>query len=405
VGGKVSPWKLGGLSVRELASRVWTEIGADEASDRAAALSYYFLFALFPALLFLTALLAFLPIEGLMDRLIAYLRQVLPGESAATVERTLDEITSSGRVSLLSVGALAALWAGSNGMASVISALNVAYDVTDTRPWWKRRLIAIVLTAGFSVFILLGLLLMVFGPKIGGWVAAWLGFGTVFSLVWNVVSVPIAIFVVGLGISLVYFLAPAGDQRWHWVTPGSTVALLLWLVMSFGLRLYVTYFGNYNATYGSIGGVILLMLWLYLTGIVLLLGAEVNSEIERARRAARTAEALEAYAAYATATTSKDTRQEGPSEGRPQRWSRGLAAVDDDLAVASRVVARGLDTVRREGWLPSLVLIGAAILPFVVSRRPAKEIAGTGAEVVKTGLQVAGAVAALERLRRDGRRR
>jgi membrane protein len=394
VGGKASPWKLGGLSVRELASRVWTEIWADEVSDRAAALSYYFLFALFPALLFLTALLAFLPIEGLMDRLIAYLRQVLPGESAATVERTLDEITSSGRVSLLSVGALAALWAGSNGMASVISALNVAYDVTDTRPWWKRRLIAVVLTAGFSVFILLGLLLMVFGPKIGGWVAAWLGFGTVFSLVWNVVSVPIAIFVVGLGISLVYFLAPAGDQRWHWVTPGSMVALLLWLVMSLGLRLYVTYFGNYNATYGSIGGVILLMLWLYLTGIVLLLGAEVNSEIEHAavKRAAPTAKAPEGHGPRTNPIRSEE------------RWPSD-AAVDDDLAVASRVVARGLDTVRREGWLPSLVLVVAATLPFLVSRRPAKEIAGTSAEVVKTGLRVAGAVAALERLRSDGRRR
>jgi membrane protein len=388
VSSEISPWKLGGLSIRELGSRVWNEIGEDEVSDRAAALSYYFLFAVFPALLFLTALLGFLPIQGLMDRLIAYIHQVLPGDSGATVQRTLEEITGQGRVSLLSVGALTALWAGSNGMASVLSALNVAYDLEDRRPWWKRRLIAIVLTVGFSIFILLGLLLMVFGPKIGGWIADWLGLGSLFSLLWNVISVPVALFVVGIGIALVYFLAPAGKQHWYWVTPGSVVALVLWLAMSLGLRLYVTHFGDYNATYGSIGSVILLMLWFYLTSVVLLLGAEVNAEIEHAaaRRGAPTAKAPGEPEPAITATPAVVT------SGSPVR-------IEHDLEVASRLVARGLDTVRREGWLPSLVLAAAAILPFLVSRRPMKEIAGTGAEVVKTGIQVAGAVAAIERLR------
>jgi membrane protein len=388
VASEISPWKLGGLSVRELGSRVWGEFWADEVLDRAAALSYYFLFALFPALLFMTALLAFLPIEGLMERLIAYIRQVLPEDSAATVVRTLEEVTGTGRVSLLSVGALAALWAGSNGMGSVISALNIAYDVEDPRSWWKRRLIAIVLTVGFSIFILLGLLLMAFGPKLGGWVAGWLGLGSLFSVLWNLISVPIAVLVVGIGLALVYFLAPAGVQHWYWVTPGSAVALVLWLAMSLGLRFYVTHFGNYNATYGSIGGVILLMLWFYLTSIVLLLGAEVNAEIEHAaaRRGAPTAKAPGEVAPGIAATP-------------PAATSRPNDRMDDDFQVAGRVVARGLDTVRREGWLPSLVLAAAALLPFLISRRPMREIAGTSADVVKTGIQVAGAVAAVERLR------
>jgi membrane protein len=122
--------------------------------------------------------------------------------------------------------------------------------------------------------------LLVFGPKLGGAFADRFGFGPVFTSVWNALSLPLVILFVLVGIALVYYLAPDASQRWRWVTPGSTVALVLWLGMSYALRLYVTRFANYNATYGSIGGVILLTLWLYLTGLVLLLGAEVNSEIE-----------------------------------------------------------------------------------------------------------------------------
>ena len=278
----VSPWKLGGLSVTELAKRVWSEFSDDEVSDRAAALAYYFLFALFPALLFLTALLGLLPIPDLMDRLMGYISEALPGDAASIIEKTLDEIVAGAGSGLLSIGVLGALWAGSNGMSSIMSALNIAYDVKETRPWWKTKLLAIGLTLGFSCFILSALVLLVFGPKIGETVAGWVGLGAVFTLVWNVVSIPVVMVLVAIGIALVYYLAPAVEQHWRWVTPGSVVALVLWLVMSFGLRFYVTNFANYNATYGSIGGVILLMLWLYLSGMALLLGAEVNSEIEHA---------------------------------------------------------------------------------------------------------------------------
>jgi membrane protein len=284
-----SPWKLGGLSLRQLASRVWQEVGEDEIVDRGAALSYYFLFALFPTLLFLTALLGMLPIPGLMDRLMGYVEQAVPGDAASVIRKTLEEILRGSRGSLLSIGALTALWASSNGMGSVMTALNVAYDVEDVRPWWKRRLVAIALTVGFSLFILGGLVIMVFGPRLGALVAGPLGLGSAFTAVWNIASVPVAMLFVLIGIALVYYLAPAAKQKWQWVTPGSAVALVLWLGMSYGLRLYVTHFANYNATYGSIGGVILLMLWLYLTGLVLLLGAEINAEIEHA--AARRGEA------------------------------------------------------------------------------------------------------------------
>jgi membrane protein len=279
-----SPWRLGGLSVLALARRVWSEIGNDEVTDRAAALSYYFLFALFPALLFLTALLGFLPLEGLQERLMSYVVTVLPPDAAGTVQHTLTEVLQGQRGGLLSLGALLALWAGSNGMASVMTTLNVAFDVKESRPWWRRRLLAVVLTVAFSLFIVAALTLLVFGPKIAAAIARWLGLGQVFTVAWDVISLPVVIVLGLIGVGLVYYLAPATDQRWRWVTPGAVLALALWLGMSFGLRFYVQHFGNYSATYGSIGGVILLMLWLYLTGVVLLLGAEVNAEIEKAAR-------------------------------------------------------------------------------------------------------------------------
>jgi membrane protein len=337
---EISPWRLGGLSPWELARRVWSEYGEDEVSDRAAALSYYFLFSLFPSLLFLTALLGLLPVAGLMERLMAYVEQALPGDAASVIDKTLGEIVRGSRGSLLSIGALAALWASSNGMGSVMSALNVAYDVEDKRPWWKRRLIAVTLTVGFSLFILGGLVFMVFGPKLGLVLADWLGLGALFTRIWTLASVPVATLFVLVGIALVYYLAPATKQQWRWVTPGSALALLLWVGMSYGLRMYVAHFANYNATYGSIGGVILLMLWLYLTGIALLLGAEINSEIEHA--AARRGE-----------PTAKLPGEVAPGETSPETPPRERSVTPErrrlaPIAMAAAAVVAAILIARRE---------------------------------------------------------
>jgi membrane protein len=279
-----SPWRLGGLTVLELARRVWNELWEDELIDRAAALSYYFLFALFPALLFLTTLLGLLPIPDLVRHLLDYVNDVLPGDAASLVEKTLDEVVAGARGGLLSVGVLAALWAGSSGMGSVITALNVVYEANDPRPWWRQRLVAIALTVMFSVLAIAALLLLVFGGHIGG-LGRRVGLGPLFTWAWTVLQGPAAVVFALFAVALVYYLAPAIEQRWQWVTPGSVFAVATWLAMSLGLRLYVEHFGNYNATYGSIAGVILLLLWLYLSGLVLLVGAEINSEIQKAAEA------------------------------------------------------------------------------------------------------------------------
>jgi membrane protein len=313
-----SPWKLGGLTIGDLARRVWAEIGEDEIADRAAALSYYFIFALFPTLLFLTALLGLLPFPRLMDQLMDYLGRVLPPDAVSIVQKTLGEVVRGAGGGLLSVGVLGALWASSNGMTAVITTLNVAYGVTDPRPWWKRKLVALLLTVGFSAFIIVALVLLVFGPKIGETIAGAVGLGRVFTLVWSVAQWPVVGLAALTGLALVYYFAPAMAQKWYWVTPGSLFALVAWLAMSTGLRFYVSNVGNYNVTYGSIGGVILLMLWLYLSGVVLLVGAEVNSEIERAaaRRGAPTARAPGERRAPAEA---------GVPAARPASAARGVS--------------------------------------------------------------------------------
>jgi membrane protein len=279
-----SPWRLGGLGIRGLAARVWQEIGDDEIVDRAAALSYYFVFALFPMLLFLTALLGMVPNARLMDQLMEYLAGALPPDAASLTSRVLNEIVRGAHGGLVSVGALAALWAASAGMDSIRTALNAAYDVVDPRSWWKRRLMAIGLTIVFAGFTLTGLTLLVLGPEIAAGIAHSMGLGSIFTSIWNTIRWPLALLLALIGVGLVYYLAPALRQRWYWVTPGSTVAVAGWLLASAGLRFYVTRFANFNATYGSIGGAMLLLLWLYMTGLMLLVGAEVNAEIAKAAR-------------------------------------------------------------------------------------------------------------------------
>ena len=382
---KPSPWNLGGLSAGELGRRVWHELSADEVVDRAAALAYYFLFAIFPTLLFLTSLLGLLPLPGLMERLLDYVDRAVPPDAASILGRTLEEIQAGARRGLLSIGAIAALWAASSGMASVMTALNVAYDVEDTRPWWKRRLLSILLTLGFALFILTALVLLVFGVQIGGAVAAALGLGALFTVTWNVLNIPIVVAFVLVGIALVYYFAPAAKQHWRWVTPGSVVALVLWLAMSFGLRLYVARFTDYSATYGSIGGVMLLMLWLYLTGLALLVGAEINAEIEHAA-----AERGEVTAKAAGEHTAPVDRRAGELE----------PLGEDDVAVAGRAVERWIAEARRRGWAPLGLLGSAMLVGWWLRRRDAVQVVETGGRLARIALQIAAAIAAVERFRR-----
>jgi len=275
-----SPWALGGLSLRGLGARVYRKSWDDEILDRAAELSYYFAFALLPTLLFLTALLGLLPVPDLMPQLIGYADRLLPGDAASLIKKTLAEVVRGASSGLVSVGVLAALVGASSGMLSIMKGLNSAYAITDRRIWWRKRLIAIALTLVFALFTVTALSLLVFGVRLGEAIADLMGLGPLFTLAWKLAQLPVVIALLLAGLTLVYYLAPAADRAWCWVTPGSAFAVVSWLLMSLGLRFYVGYFEN--ATYGSIGGLILLMLWLYWSGVALLLGAEIDSTIEQA---------------------------------------------------------------------------------------------------------------------------
>src|ERR1044071_6425679 len=266
------------MHLKRLAKR----IKEDRIFGRASQLSYYFLLALFPLLLFLINILGYLAQEGILfrDTLLLYLAALMPGSAFALVRATVDEISVSSGTGKLSFGLLAALWAASNGMGAISDTLNTAYNVKERRPWWKVRIISVCLTVALAVLILAALTIVLYGGTIGEGLAARYGFGGLFTLVWKIVQWPIALGFVLTTFNLVYNFAPDLPRGEHsWITPGAFVGVGLWLVVSFGFRAYLSFFDSYSVTYGSLGAVIVLMLWFYLTGVAILIGGEVNSEL------------------------------------------------------------------------------------------------------------------------------
>jgi membrane protein len=190
----------------------------------------------------------------------------------------VSEASGGGKISF---GILAALWAASAGMGAISESLNVAYHVKETRPWWKQRLTAVGLTIALSLLIISALVLVLYGGRIADGLAGSYGLGNTFVIAWKILQWPIVLAFLLIGFALIYYWAPdLADQDWKWVTPGSAVAVALWLLVSFGFRLYLHYFDSYSKTYGSLGAVIVLMLWFYFTGAAILIGGEVNSDLE-----------------------------------------------------------------------------------------------------------------------------
>jgi len=266
--------------------RVAQRIIDDDIFGRAAQLSYYFLLALFPLLLVLINVLGYMAQEGtaFREKLLTYLAALMPSSAIALVRTTLTEISEASGTGKVSFGLLAALWAASNGMGAISDTLNTAYNVKERRPWWKVRIISVCLTIALAVLILAALTIVLYGGTIGEGLAARYGFGGVFTLVWKIVQWPIALGFVLTTFNLIYNFAPDLPRGEHsWITPGAFVGVGLWLVVSFGFRAYLSFFDSYSVTYGSLGAVIVLMLWFYLTGVAILIGGEVNSEVSHKR--------------------------------------------------------------------------------------------------------------------------
>ncbi len=273
---------------KQFFKRLWARINEHEIFDRAAQLSYYFLLALFPLLLFMLTVLGYFAGESVevRDKLLSYLARVMPSSAIDLVQTTLNEITQARSGSKLSLGLLAALWAASNGMGAISDTLNGAYGVKETRSWWKVRLTAIVLTIALSILIILALIIVLYGGGIGERLAAYLGLGAAFTVVWKILQWPLALFFLLVTFTMMYHFGPnVRPKRCHWWAWGTLVAIVLWLMFSFAFRLYLHFFNSYGVTYGSLGALIILMLWFYFTGVSILIGGEINSMFEERAKA------------------------------------------------------------------------------------------------------------------------
>ncbi|MFN0111444.1 MAG: YihY/virulence factor BrkB family protein [Blastocatellia bacterium] len=257
--------------------QLWDKTFEDDVFGRAAQLAYYWFFSLFPLLIFLTTLLAYLPIPRKLDYWLVAFNNVLPPDAYKLIDKTFREIISRQRGSLLSFSIVIAIWASSAGMEAIIGSINRAYRTTTPRPWWREKLLSIWLTLGLAVFVLTALSLIFFGETLGLSIARYFGWGAAFKTGFAIAQWPVVSILILLAVDLIYYFAPNFKHRWRWFTPGAVFAVVCWLLISFGFRYYVSKFGNYSATYGALGGVMVLMLWFYFTSIAILIGGEINA--------------------------------------------------------------------------------------------------------------------------------
>jgi membrane protein len=277
-----------GFNVVPLVKKTVKEIGDDRIPSLAAETAYYFFFSLFPLLLFLTPILGLIGNgQELMQSMIERMSSTMPGDTLSLLRRVLGEIlTSSGGAGVMSLGVLLAGWSGSNIFGSLMGALNEAYDVKETRPWWKQQLIRIgvlLIAGGIMIF---ATLIFLDGERIARWVGNLLGLGSAAVAAWSVAQVVFAAaLLVSLG-AIVFKLLPNVKQRWTHVFAASAVTTLLWVLATLVFRFYVQHFGSYNKTYGTIGAVIILLTWMYYSMFVLLTGGELAAEIHKGTGAA-----------------------------------------------------------------------------------------------------------------------
>jgi membrane protein len=279
----MSVMTIKGYDVVPLVKKTVKEIGEDRIPSLAAETAYYFFFSLFPLLLFLTPLLGLVGNgQQLMESMLGRLSTTMPADTLSLLRRVLGEIiTSSGNAGIMSVGVLLAAWSGSNIFGALMGSLNIAYDVSETRSWWKRQLlrIGVLLIAGCTMIA--ATLIFLNGEGIARWVGSLIGLGDAAIAAWTVLQLVLAVaLLVALG-AIVFKLLPNVQQRWSHVFVASAITTLLWIVATVLFRFYVQNFGSYNKTYGTIGGVIILLSWMYYSMFVLLVGGELAAELHK----------------------------------------------------------------------------------------------------------------------------
>jgi membrane protein len=275
------------LSWAELARRTWREVVADDVLGLAAQLAYYFFLALFPAILFLLAVASFFPLANITDDVARSLGPFVSPQVLELIQEQMRRLADNEDGGLLTFGVAGALWSSSAALVSIVGALNRAYDIDEGRPWWKVRLVAVGLTLGVALTVLIALSLVLVGPTLAEKLGQATGWGAPFEWTWLILQWPLVFLLVTTGIGLIYYFGPDADQDWVWITPGAVAATFLWLLVSLLFKIYVANFTDYEGSYGTVGGVIVVLLWFYVSGIAILTGAELNAEIEHASPAGK----------------------------------------------------------------------------------------------------------------------
>ena len=267
-----------GLKITELAGSIWHEAQEDNLLGRAAELAYFFLLALFPFLIFLLSALTFIP--GAQQTMFRWVARLMPSEATALLRAWVEDVFEQRSEGLLSFGLIFSLVAASSGMAALMDALNIAYEVKEGRSFLKSRFIALFLTIAVFVLVGGGAVLITLSNRLVSWFGSFLNMNQIEYLI-PFIGFFIGLLMLILGLGLVYYVAPNVRQRWKPVTPGSLFAVVALVAASYGFSAYLRIGPEYDATYGSLGAVVVLMLWLYLVALSLMIGAEINSEIDK----------------------------------------------------------------------------------------------------------------------------
>jgi len=360
------------LGWRDILKRTAAEVQADNCLGLAAQLAYYFFLALFPALLFLVALASFFSYSSLMDTITGALARVAPYEALKLIQDQVIKISQDKNGGLLTLGMIGTIWSTSSGVTAIIDTLNQAYDIQESRPWWKVRTIALGLTIALAVFIVVSFFLVLVGPTLAEKAAVWMHLGPVFEWTWKIVQWPVIFALVALAIALIYYFAPDAEQDWIYITPGSLLATTLWVLISLAFKFYVAHFGSYNATYGTIGGIIVLLTWFYVSSLAILVGAELNAEIEHASPYGKDPGEKEAGEKKKIGAAAERAWSEGKAAGT---LKPAIARVNCDVDVDLPQVAPARPAVRASDWVLAGVALGeAALLAYFKLRSAFKNL-------------------------------
>jgi membrane protein len=273
---------LRGLSLPKLLRHLALGFAEDELFIRSAALSFYFIFAFFPMLLSLVVMVGFFARnQEVHAGLVSQFNKLMPASAVALVEKTIREISEHSSRWKLVLGLLAAVWSGSSGVSSIMAALNRSYRVRESRPYWKRTLLSLGLAAAISALTIAALAIFLTGGDLAQMVGSRTGWSHATISLWQNAEWPIALLFVLFALALIYNLAPDLPRPWRWITPGSLVAVLAWVAVSLVFRVYVHYFSSYSRSYGSLGAVMVLLLWLYITGLAILAGGMIDAVVDR----------------------------------------------------------------------------------------------------------------------------